>query len=65
MPKANKHEIVITVEGGLIQDVNIPKGCHISVKVKDFDVEGCESDRVTTNNAGEEYIESIWEYEEN
>ena len=61
MPKTKKHEIVITVEGGLIQDVNIPKDCHISVRVMDFDVEGCESDRVKTNNVGEEYIESIWE----
>ena len=61
MRKADKHEIVITVEGGLIQDVNIPKDCHIKVKVMDFDVEGCESDQVKTNKAGQEYFESIWE----
>jgi hypothetical protein len=60
MRKVNKHEIIITIEGGLIQDVNIPKGCKIRVKVMDFDVEGIESERVKTNKAGQEYVESYW-----
>lgn len=61
MEKTKVPEIVITVEGGLIQDVQIPKNCNISVKVMDFDVEGCEDDEVKTNSTGDEYIESVWE----
>jgi hypothetical protein len=61
MGKSKVPEIVITVDGGLIQDVKIPKNCHIRVKVMDFDVEGCEDDEITTNRAGDEYVESIWE----
>lgn len=61
MEKTKVPEIVITVEGGLIQDVQIPKDCNVRVKVMDFDVEGCEDDEVKTNSAGDEYIESVWE----
>ena len=34
----NIPEILITVEGGVIQNVNIPKGANVTVKVRDFDV---------------------------
>lgn len=61
MGKTKMPEIVITVEGGLIQDVKIPKNCNVRVKVMDFDVEGCENDEVKTNSMGDEYIESVWE----
>ncbi len=56
-----KPEIVITVEGGVIQDIQIPKNCNARVKVMDFDVEGCEDAEVSKNSKGEEYVESIWE----
>ena len=59
--RKNKREIIIILEGGLIQDVKIPKGCDVRVKVMDFDIEGCEEDEITANSDGDEYVESFWE----
>jgi hypothetical protein len=35
-------EVVITIEGGVIQEVNIPKGTGVVVKVMDFDTEDAD-----------------------
>ncbi len=61
MGKAAKQEIIIIVDGGLIQDVKIPKGCNVRVRVRDFDIEGCEEDEVTADSNGDEFIESVYE----
>jgi hypothetical protein len=61
MSKTAKHEITIIVEGGMIQDVKIPKGCHIKVRVKDFDIEGTEADHLQTDENGDEFVELIYE----
>lgn len=51
-------EILVTVEGGVVQQVdNIPKG--ITVKVMDFDTDGVE--KVLRNEKGEAYVLSTWE----
>lgn len=52
--------IVITVEGGVIQDIPFPEGCKIKVIVQDFDIEGTEEDQLTMLDSGDECIESIW-----
>lgn len=52
------HEIQIDLEGGVIHDVsNIPKGIH--VKIRDFDTDGVDAERITENGR-DPYIESIW-----
>jgi len=54
--------IVITMEGGLIQDIEKPEG--IKVVVMDFDadtVDYCDpDDDIKVNAKGERYFESIW-----
>jgi hypothetical protein len=59
----SKKEIVITVEGGIIQDINIPNDCNIRVRVMDFDVDGEDEKRLSINARGDMYNESIWENE--
>ena len=53
-------QIIITVEGGVIQDIqHIPRGTQ--VKVLDFDTDGAEEDDLTIVNAkGEKAYVSYW-----
>ena len=44
--KPNPIEVVITIEGGVIQEVTIPKGTGIVVKVMDFDTGDATFDRI-------------------
>jgi len=56
-----KHEIIITMEGGVIQSIdNIPK--NIKVKLIDFDVEGVEVFKLDIVN-GNPAVVSYWEKE--
>lgn len=48
----------ITVEGGVIQDVQVPDG--VAVIVRDYDVDGAEEGLPQDEN-GDEFIESVWE----
>lgn len=53
-------EIVIHVEGGLIQNVEIPSGFNdLVVIVKDYDTDGSE-DELKEDDASGKYIESRW-----
>lgn len=51
--------VTITVEGGVVQDVEVPPG--VRVIVKDYDVEGMDEDRMTKDEDGNEYVESVYE----
>lgn len=51
-------EVIITIKGGIIQDINLPD--NVTVIVMDFDVEGVEEDVLSHNKEGEAYIESTW-----
>ena len=56
-----KHEIVITMEGGLIQDIQyIPK--NIQIRVLDFDEDQSDDPRVEIINGDKAYV-TIWEAE--
>lgn len=48
----------ITVEGGVIQDVQVPDG--VAAIVRDYDVDGVE-DGLQQDENGDQYIESVWE----
>ena len=54
-----KQIVRITIEGGVIQDVECPPG--ITVIVRDYDVDGSETDLKSDDN-GDKYIETIWEH---
>jgi hypothetical protein len=49
----------ITMEGGVIQDIEVPKGMR--VVVRDYDTEGVETERLQRDEDGNEFIEAIWE----
>ncbi len=52
-------EIVILVEGGLIQNVLFPSGLNdVAVVVKDYDTDG--STDVEKDENGDEHVESRW-----
>lgn len=52
----------VTVEGGVVQHVEVPEG--VQVIVQDYDVDRTEADQLTQDEHGDAYIESIWEHEE-
>jgi hypothetical protein len=59
-PKPSPVRIVIYMEGGVIQNMDIPAGCV--VEVHDYDSEGAEEFHdVRTEESGDEYIFSEWE----
>lgn len=64
-PKKNYDipEILITVEGGVIQDVDIPKDVNIRVRIVDFDVDQsyAEENNLCQDEHGDYYEEAIWE----
>jgi hypothetical protein len=56
--RTTKRTVNISIEGGVIQDVECPSG--VLVLVRDYDVDGSESD-LAEDETGDEFIESIWE----
>ena len=53
-----KKIVHVTVEGGVIQNVDCPSG--VQVLVRDYDVDGSEAD-LAEDDSGDEYLESVWE----
>ncbi len=51
----------VTVEGGVVQHVEVPEGEQ--VVVRDYDVDGTEADQLQRDENGDQFIESIWEHE--
>ncbi len=51
----------VTVEGGVVQHVDVPQG--VQVVVRDYDVDGCEADQLEQDENGDQFIESTWEHE--
>jgi hypothetical protein len=56
--RTTKKIVAITVEGGVIQNVECPSG--IQVVVHDYDVDGSETD-LAEDDSSDEYLESVWE----
>ena len=52
-------DVVITISGGVHEILWKRKG--ISVLIRDFDVEGIESDRITQDDNGDPCIEDLYE----
>lgn len=48
----------VTVEGGVVQHVEAPEG--VRVVVRDYDAEGCDADRLSVDEDGNEYVEAVW-----
>ncbi len=58
MDPCERTTVTVTVEGGVVQHVEVPPG--VRVVVKDYDIDGSESDLAEDTN-GDNYVESIWE----
>ena len=56
--RTTKKIVAITVECGVIQNVDCPSG--IQVVIRDYDVDGGEAD-LAEDDSGDEFIESVWE----
>jgi hypothetical protein len=56
--KMKKNEIIIVVEGGVIQDIQFPENCPCTIQVRDYDIEGTDEDVLTEDEDGNEYVES-------
>ena len=50
-------DIIITVDGGAIQDITFPPHCKTRIIVRDFDIEGSEEDALTVTEQGDECLE--------
>ncbi len=50
----------ITVEGGVIQHVDCPKG--VRVIVRDYDTDGVEEENLRQDENGDSYLEGTWEH---
>jgi hypothetical protein len=51
--------VKIVVEGGVIQDIEVPKG--VRVVVRDYDTDSIPEDELTKDDHGDDCIETIWE----
>ena len=56
-----KKDILITVEGGIVQSVDLPSNCKIRVVLQDFDIEGTDENELVETPRGYECMEAIWE----
>ena len=54
-----KKTVQITIEGGVIQDIDCPEG--VQVIVRDFDTDGIEPSSLGRSESGDEYLESVWD----
>lgn len=50
--------VIVTVEGGVVQHVGVPKG--VRVIVRDYDCEGADADMVEEDEEGNEFVEAVW-----
>jgi hypothetical protein len=49
----------VIIEGGVIQDIQVPPG--VRVIVRDYDTNSEASERLKRDDEGDDYIETIWE----
>jgi hypothetical protein len=52
--------VTITMEGGVIQNVELPR--DVCVVVMDFDTDGVDPADLNYNEHGEAYVRSLWDH---
>lgn len=53
------HDIIIDLDGGLVQDVHaLPPG--VRVVVRDYDIEGADDDELHTDDSGAKHYQSVY-----
>ena len=59
----NKVDIIVTVEGGLVQDVDIPEHLsNVEVVIRDYDTECVEEENLKEDETGDSYFEVRYGY---
>jgi hypothetical protein len=53
-------KIIIEVSGGVVQNVTIPKDSDITVEIRDYDIDGCDKDRLDKDENGNYCVCSVW-----
>jgi hypothetical protein len=51
------NSVIISIEGGVVQEVDCPPG--IQLIVRDYDVDGTEPN-LAEDDTGDEFVETIW-----
>jgi hypothetical protein len=57
------HEIVISMEGGLIQDID-GSPHDVIIRARDYDVEGADESELSRDADGDPYYETVWTCED-
>ncbi len=57
----SRNPIIVTVHGGVVQDVQFPAGCTVPVAVHDYDVDGVDDPGLDFDKEGDAYVEALWE----
>jgi hypothetical protein len=57
---SHKHTILVTVQGGVIQNIDdIPT--DVRVVVRDYDVDGIDESKLEEDQDGHRFVESTWD----
>ena len=57
----DKEEILIIIEGGLVQDVILPEDSNTRIIIRDYDIECVDEESILSlDEDGEKCIESVW-----
>ena len=51
--------VIIKVVGGVADVISKPKS--LAVEIRDYDVEGCEEERLSHDGGGDPYVLSVWD----
>ena len=58
MENTSNEKVIVSIKGGVLIDVVAPS--WVDVILRDFDVQGVETNRLKTDEDGDLYLESIW-----
>jgi hypothetical protein len=51
------NKVTVSIEGGVVQEVDCPSG--VQLIVRDYDVDGTEPN-LAEDDTGDEFVETIW-----
>ncbi len=52
--------IVVTVHGGVVQDVQFPVGCKVIMAIRDYDTDGADDPGLDHDERGDAFVEALW-----
>ena len=52
-----EQEIIIVMDGGLIQEIKKPDNLDVKIRIRDYDIEGLDEDDISIDKTGKECYE--------